>query len=84
MRRTTNDGNSEIKIGLDLLSKMRRQNKNTDTTTHGIRGFPSILPKVQIYLRDPFQKRENRRNKNARRLDAVQIGGSVCTAFIVF
>ena len=54
-----NDGNSEIKIGLALLSKMRRQNKNTDTTMHGIRGFSLVLPEVQIYLRDSFQEREN-------------------------
>ena len=31
-----------------------------------------ILPKVQIYLCDPFQGRENWRNQNARRIDAVQ------------
>ena len=36
------------------------------------RGFSVILPKVQIYLCDPFQGRENWRNQNARRIDAVQ------------
>jgi hypothetical protein len=51
---------------------MRRQNKNTDTTTHDIRGFSLVLPEVQIYLCDPFQGRKNGRNQNARRLDAVQ------------
>ena len=66
------------------MPKMWRQNKNTDTTAHGVRGISSILPEVQIYLRDPFQERKNRRNQNARRLDAVQTTESVCTAFIVF
>ena len=41
-----------------------------------------ILPKVQIYLCDLLPRRENGRNQNARRLDAVQTGESVCTAFI--
>ena len=57
---------------LALLSQMRRQNKDTDTTAHGIRGFSSVLPKVQIYLCDLLPRRENGRNQNARRLDAVQ------------
>ena len=55
-----------------LLPKMRRQNKNADTVTYGIRGFPAILSKVQIHLRDSFQRRKNSRNLNAGRLDAVQ------------
>ena len=55
-----------------LLSKMWWQNKNTDTPTYGAGGLSSILPEVQIYLCDPFQERENGRNQNARRLDAVQ------------
>ena len=67
-----------------LLPQMRRQDKDTDTTAHGIRGLSSILPKVQIHLRDPFQGRENGRNQDARRLDAVQTDRSVCIASIVF
>ena len=58
--------------GLALLPQMRRQNENADTAAHGIRGFSPILPKVQIYLCDPFQGRKHGRNPNARRLDAVQ------------
>ena len=38
----------------------------------GIRGLSAILSKVQIHLRDLFQRRKNLRNQNARRLDAVQ------------
>jgi len=49
----------KCKNGLALLPKMRRQNENADTTTHGVRGFSSILPEVQIYLRDSFQGRKN-------------------------
>ena len=59
-------------VELALLSKMWWQNKNTDTPTYGAGGLSSILPEVQIYLCDPFQERENGRNQNARRLDAVQ------------
>ena len=66
------------------MSQMWRQNKNADTVTYGVGGFSSILPKMQIYMRDPFQEWKNRRNQNARRLDAVQTDGLVCTAFIVF
>ena len=55
-----------------MLPKMRRQNKDTDPATYSVGGFSAILPEVQIYLRDPFQERENGRNQNARRLDAVQ------------
>ena len=44
---------------LALLSQMRRQNKDADTAAHGIRGVPSILSEVQIYLCDPFQGRKN-------------------------
>ena len=77
-----NGRNPAIKIRLALLPEMRRQNKDTDTTAHGIRGFSSVLPKVQIYLCDLLPRRENGRNQNARRLDAVQTGESVCTAFI--
>jgi len=55
-----------------LLPQMRRQNKNAATATYGVGGFPAILPKVQIHLRDSFQGRKNGRNQNARRLDAVQ------------
>ena len=77
-----NGRNPAIKIRLALLPEMRRQNKDTDTTAHGIRGFSSVLPKVQIYLCDLLPRRENERNQNARRLDAVQTGESVCTAFI--
>ena len=40
-------------------TKMRRQNKDADTAAHGIRGVPSILSEVQIYLCDPFQGRKN-------------------------
>ena len=59
------------------------QNKNADTATYGAGGLSSILPEVQIHLRDLFQERKNRRNQNARRLDAVQTIESVCAAFIV-
>ena len=51
---------------------MRWQNKDTDTATYGAGGFSSILPEVQIHLRDSFQGWKNWRNQNARRLDAVQ------------
>ena len=46
----------------------------------GIRGLSAILSKVQIHLRDSFQRRKNWRNQNARRLDAVQteITGLYC------
>ena len=54
------------------LPQMRGQNKNTDTSTHGLRGLSSILPKVQIHLCDLFQKWKNGRKQHARRLDAVQ------------
>ena len=51
------DRHGQIRIRLDSLPQMRRQNENTDTTAHGIRGISSILPEVQVYLRDPFQGR---------------------------
>ena len=62
------------------LPQMRRKNTNADTRTYGIGGFSSILPEVQVYLRDPLQERKNGRNQNARRLDAVQteITGLYC------
>ena len=65
-----------------LLPKMRRQNKNADTTAYGAGGFSAVLSEVQIYLCDPFQERKNGRDQNARRLDAVQTDGSVCAAFL--
>lgn len=69
---------------MDFLPQMRRENTNADTRTHGIGGFSSVLSEVQIHMRDIFQERENRRNQNARRLDAVQTDRLGCTAFIVF
>lgn len=64
------------------LPKMRRQNENTDTAAYGAGGFSSILPKVQIHLCDPVQRRENDRDQHARRLDAVQTAEPVCTASV--
>ena len=52
-----NDGKSANKIRLALLPQMRRQDKNADTLTYGAGGFSPVLPKVQIYLCDPFQGR---------------------------
>ena len=37
-----------------LLSKMRRKNEDTDTTTYGVGGFSTILSEVQIHLCDLF------------------------------
>ena len=54
------------------LPQMWRQNKNTDTSTHGLRGLSFVLPKVQIHLCDLLQEWKNGRKQNARRLDAVQ------------
>ena len=51
-----NGGDFEIEIGVAFLSQMRRQNKNTGTTAYGVRGLSFVLPKVQIYLCDSFQK----------------------------
>ena len=49
---------------------------------HGAGGLSSILPKVQIYLRDPFQRRKNTRNKimggkNVRAGDLGAVGAVV-------
>ena len=66
------DGSIENEIGVALLPKLRRKDENADTTPYGAGGLSAVLPKVQIYLRDSFQERKNRRNQNARRLDAVQ------------
>ena len=43
-----------------------------------------ILPKVQIYLCDPFQGRENWRNQNARRIDAVQTEKKLLKSVVLF
>ena len=66
------DGTPEIENGLALLSQMRRKNENAAAAPYGAGRFSAVLPKMQIYLRDLLQKRKNRRNQNARRLDAVQ------------
>ena len=65
------------------LPEMRRQNKDTDTAAYGAGGLSAVLPEVQIHLCDSVQGRENGRNQHTRRLDAVQTGESVCTAFAV-
>ena len=39
------------------LPEMRRQDENADTAAYGIGGLSSLLPEVQIRLRDPFQER---------------------------
>lgn len=57
---------------LALLSQMRRQNKDADPAAYSSGGFSAVLPKVQIHLRDSLSKRNNGRNQNAGRLDAVQ------------
>ena len=67
---------------LALLSQMRQQNKDADPAAYSSGGFSAVLPNVQIQLCDSIPERKNRRVETARRLDAVQTGESVCTAFI--
>ena len=73
-------------VCLSNAGKTPRSTNRADTApaAHGAGGFPSLLPQVQIYLRDPFPGRENRRNQNARRLDAVHATKMACTAFTIW
>lgn len=65
-------GRASIEFAVASLPQMRRQDENTGPATHGAGRLSSVLPEVQIYLRYPLQKRKNRRDRNAGRLDAVQ------------
>ena len=67
-------GRASIEFAVASLPQMRRQDENTGPATHGAGRLSSVLPEVQIRLRDPIQERKNGRNQNARRLDAVQPG----------
>lgn len=51
--------NADTKIGWLCCPKCGGKTKDADTAAHGIRGVPSILSEVQIYLCDPFQGRKN-------------------------
>ena len=49
-----------------------------------VRNLPKHCLMFQAQARTAYQRRESNRYQNARRLDAVQTGESVCTAFSVF
>ena len=58
-KRVSSDGKRKRQGQLAVLPQMRRQNTNSDTDAHGVGGFPSVLPQVQIFLCDSFQERKN-------------------------
>ena len=68
----TNGRKDERGGRLASLPALRRQNADAGSAAHGAGGFSAVLPKVQIHLRDSLSKRNNGRNQNAGRLDAVQ------------
>ena len=66
---------------LALLPEMWRQNANTDPAAYRAGGLSPVLSEVQIRLCGSLSQQKIGRNQNARRLDAVQSGKPVCTAF---
>ena len=52
----------ELGIPVDALPEVRQQNTHHDPGAYGTGRFSAVLPQVQVYLRDPLQRRENGRN----------------------
>lgn len=77
------DGNAERESGSSPLPEMRRQNKDAGAAAYGAGRFSAVLSEVQIYLCDPFPERKDRRERYARRSDAVrtEMIGSCCVCF---